>query len=361
MNQVNLESINKAETSERAKILTKAHYFEWVVGEILKEHFFITKELPLGNGRHSDFTTSNGINIEVKYTNQPSLLSFAHYIRNFIAHHSIAELDKTIFVANVIKDDINLPNTIIQHNGKILLILTLENLLYLCKDDEEMRQQLTKCLSISTENLTPQPLDKNLEQLLSGCRKKTKQKVKTEPSLEDILKGIPEGKNNFGDYEKFCEKLVTTVFQDNLEDPITQKINNQALYRFDLVSALKENPCSFWKFIYDKFNSCFILFECKNYSDKITQNEIYTTERYLYNNALRNVAIVFSRKGMDKNANIACQSILKEHGKLILVLNDDEVIKLINTYFEKLDDDTKISPSDILFQKAKDFLLNLDK
>lgn len=340
--------------------LVRSHYFEIVVGEILKEHFNITKELPQDKKLY-DFVTTNGINIEVKYTSNPSLLSFSNHIRNYISHHYLTELDKTIFVANVIKDDLNLPNKINIHNVKFINILTLENLLYLCKDNEEKRQQLTKCLTISTENITPQPLDKNLEQMLLGCRKKPKQKTKSEQSLKDMLKTVPTGRQNFSKYEKFCNKLITTIFQDSIEEPIAQKINNQGIYRFDLVSALKENPCSFWKFIYDKFNSCFILFECKNYSDKITQNEIYTTERYLYNNALRNVAIIFSRKGMDKNANIACQSILKEHGKLILVLSDDDVIKLIDAYVEKMEDDTKISPSDILFHIAKNFLLNLDK
>ena len=106
----------------------------------------------------------------------------------------------------------------------------------------------------------------------------------------------------------------------------------------------------------------FILFECKNYTEPITQGEIYTTERYLFDNALRNVAIIFTRKGMTKNALVAAQGILKEHGKLILVLNDRDIIKLEKLYISKRNGKiSEISPSQFLFEKAKDFLMNLDK
>ena len=38
----------------------------------------------------------------------------------------------------------------------------------------------------------------------------------------------------------------------------------------------------------------------------ITQREIYTTEKYLYEKALRKVAIIISRKGADKHAENGC-------------------------------------------------------
>ena len=45
-----------------------------------------------------------------------------------------------------------------------------------------------------------------------------------------------------------------------------------------------------------------MIFEFKNYSEKITQKEIYTTERYLYAKALRSVAIIVSANGYEENA-----------------------------------------------------------
>ena len=45
-----------------------------------------------------------------------------------------------------------------------------------------------------------------------------------------------------------------------------------------------------------------MIFEFKNYSDKITQKEVYTTEKYLYSKALRSVGIVVVANGYDDNA-----------------------------------------------------------
>ena len=72
-----------------------------------------------------------------------------------------------------------------------------------------------------------------------------------------------------------------------------------------------------------------IVFEFKNYEDKITQKEIYTTEKYLYAKALRSVAIIVSRKGADENALAAAKGCLRESGKLILCLSDEDLKELL--------------------------------
>lgn len=64
-------------------------------------------------------------------------------------------------------------------------------------------------------------------------------------------------------------------------------------------------------------------------SFKITQKEIYTTEKYLYAKALRSVAIIVSRKGADENALAAAKGWLRESGKLILCLSDEDLKELL--------------------------------
>lgn len=55
------------------------------------------------------------------------------------------------------------------------------------------------------------------------------------------------------------------------------------------------------------------MFEFNNYTEKISQKEIYTTERYLYEKALRSVAIIVSRQGADANALSAMMDDLLIH------------------------------------------------
>lgn len=78
------------------------------------------------------------------------------------------------------------------------------------------------------------------------------------------------------------------------------------------------------------FNTKYIVFEFKNYKEKITQREIYTTEKYLYKKALRSVAIIVSREGASRNALLAAKGCLRENGKLILCLSDKDLNELIH-------------------------------
>ena len=57
--------------------------------------------------------------------------------------------------------------------------------------------------------------------------------------------------------------------------------------------------------------------------------ELYTTEKYLYEKALRRVAIIISRKGADENALAAVRGSLRESGKLILCLSDRDILELM--------------------------------
>lgn len=336
--------------------------FSQVVEKILKQHYRIDSQVnvkTLQGMERFDFLTSNGISIEVKYSNQDNIFNLAQYFRNFLAHCSVDMFEKTIFITNIIyKDTFVAPFE--NGFGKCLNIISLENLLYLCKDNEKLKTELLSFVRYSTEDVIPLPLDDNIEKLLNDSKLGKVEFPKT-ISFEEKLNNIKPGKKDFKKFEDFCEEFVNTIFQDSIDNVKVQRRGNKNLYRYDLVSAVKEEPKSFWKFIYEKYNSWFILFECKNYNEKITQEQIYLTERYLYSTTLRNVAIILARKGLDKNALLATQDILKEHGKLILVLDDNDIIKLSNIYDDYKTDKNNPSPSNYLLAKAKDFLLNIDK
>ena len=340
-----------------SKGLSKSLMFEWVVRRILEEQYVVNTVDQTLNG--FDLKTVDNINIEIKYTTRSNLLSFVNSLKFFIETHPNYALERIIFITSSICEDV-FSNQNKSDEVKPLNIISLENLIYLCKDNDNLLSELKMCLNFSTENIKPIPLDENVEKLLQPSKKENFKKVENIDYYNKLI-SIPHGRNHFSQYEKFCEDFIKTIFQDNIEDPIPQKINNQGLYRFDLVAALKSEAKSFWKFIYDKYNSCFILFDCKNYTGTIEQEEIYSTERYLYNNALRNVGIILSRKGASLHAKIACQGILKEHGKLILVLDDNDMKELEILYKNNKKGIDYPTPSDFLFDKAKDFLLNLDK
>ena len=59
-----------------------------------------------------------------------------------------------------------------------------------------------------------------------------------------------------------------------------QQKSNDGLYRFDLCCKIKSGAeQDFFDTIKHYFNTKYIVFEFKNYTQKITQKEIYTTEK----------------------------------------------------------------------------------
>ena len=62
-----------------------------------------------------------------------------------------------------------------------------------------------------------------------------------------------------------------------------QKTTEENLYRFDRCCKIKNGVTQdFFDTICKYFSTKYIVFEFKNYEKPITQREIYTTEKYLY-------------------------------------------------------------------------------
>ena len=129
------------------------------------------------------------------------------------------------------------------------------------------------------------------------------------------------------------------------------------MYRFDLCCKIKEGANhDFFDTVKHYFNTKYIVFEFKNHKDKITQKDIYKTEKYLYEKALRKVAIIISRSGADEHALQAAKGSLRENGKLILCLSDNSLLEMI---------DIKVGgeqePAEFLSTVLDDLLLHLEK
>lgn len=80
-----------------------------------------------------------------------------------------------------------------------------------------------------------------------------------------------------------------------------------------------------------------------------------TVWEYLYHAALRNVAVIISRKGFSENAKIAADGCLKENGKLIMDITDGDLINMINI---KKDGE---EPADYLLSMLEDRLMSIGK
>ena len=194
----------------------------------------------------------------------------------------------------------------------------------------------------------------NIDSLITIKPKRVKPKVEIKTELTEELKNITPGQEECREFEVKCVEALKYLFQEHLTVWKEQNKTDDDLHRFDLICRIASNH-DFWKSLNTYFNSRDILFEFKNYSEKIQQGEIYSTEKYLFKKALRSVAIIIARNGASNNAIKAAKGILKESGKLIIILSLDDLIKMINLKEENDD------PNAFLAELMDRTLLELSK
>ena len=145
------------ENSSLNKKLTKPLMFERVVEKILKRHYKLEEPYNINPKIHYDFKSNNGILFEVKYVNNGGLLDLGRVLRNFLAYIPI-EITQNLVVVSNITVDLDLSESLYQFEQYRPKIITLENLLYLCGDDDNLRAELLLCIEKSTEDIVPRTL-----------------------------------------------------------------------------------------------------------------------------------------------------------------------------------------------------------
>lgn len=168
------------------------------------------------------------------------------------------------------------------------------------------------------------------------------------------VRRLKRGKEAWAHYEQVCARILQYLFPNDLHGWHSQKRTDDGLNRFDFVCRVRPTT-EFWKFVIDHLDSRYVLFEFKNYSGKIKQGQILTTEKYLLERGLRRLAIIFTRAGAEPHAIAMTQGAMREHGKLMLVVNDEKVCEMLHMK-ERGED-----PTDCLFELADNFLLTLPR
>lgn len=179
------------------------------------------------------------------------------------------------------------------------------------------------------------------------------------PKGEELVRElgtIQSGRIDASKFEEWCIEALKYLFEDYLIGWHDQSKTIDGLHRRDLVCrVISGNRTEVWELISNTLRSRYVIFEFKNYTHKITQHEIITTERYLYPTALRNCAVIISKKGTSENADRVIEGAMREHGRLIISLNCEDMEKML------LGKDQGDDPNVYLFEKVDEFLIGLGR
>lgn len=260
--------------------------------------------------------------------------------------------------------------TIVEHSNsnryRVIVKEEFGNSAYYSKDNPALLKQLSQITYFPIDNIEGQPsLEAETAQLLlafpEGDHLQKAENVANQATfLIQRLKDCEPGTTSSREYENICEDVLRYLFEANYFNRLTsQHKTTDKHFRMDLIGSLKisqnndESMHPLWQMLVQHYNSHFVVFEFKNYTEKIDQNLIYITEKYLFDAALRNVAFIISRKGFSDAAKFAAEGCLKEHGKLILDVTQDDLIKMLES--------PEDNPADHLLEIMEDFLMGISK
>lgn len=168
------------------------------------------------------------------------------------------------------------------------------------------------------------------------------------------LTALSKGRVKAKQYETQCEEILKYIFENDFSNWQNQTKTIDTLHIFDLIAKISSTN-DFWKLLARDFHSRFVVFEFKNYTKKIKQGQVYSTEKYLYKTALRNIAIILTREGAEKNAITAMEGSLRESGKLIISLNQKDICEMLKMK------DNGDDPNSYLTEKIDNILMKLSR
>lgn len=181
-----------------------------------------------------------------------------------------------------------------------------------------------------------------------------KNKVKSLNSVKDSVKtnliakleNCPSGIENWREYEEICSSIVNYLFQNSFRNfqTIIQARNENGLDIKDLIIP-NRSITPFWQEVRTDYDARNLVFEFKNYGKKIGKNQLVQTSNYLKKRTYGRFGLIFCRKGLSKNGIEEQKELLRDDDKLIIVLNDEDLIEMLKqkkgnisaeTFLEKL-------------------------
>jgi len=344
-----------------------AERFEHLVGEILNRFEFPVGRL--GGRDQIDFTLQfeqKLIGIEVKYFRTiaaiKSIINQAAESLRTIA--AARQYGGAMLVVSSIVEVVHRDALVARYGIYVVDALTLRSWV---EDFPDLASQLEQLLPV-LRDISASADDAQRRQRLSVPFMKIVARLVTIPmsayppprttgrDLCRELHTLAKGKTTASMFENLGGRIFEYLFQEGLDWSTyrTQNRNADGLHIFDLVCRVRGGT-AFWDFVLKECRTRYMVFELKNYSSKIGQNQVYSTEKYLFKEAFRSVAIIFSRQGPNSNAVEASRGAMRDAEKLLIHINDTDVCKMLE--LRDADDD----PADYLFALVDEFLMELGR
>jgi hypothetical protein len=170
--------------------------------------------------------------------------------------------------------------------------------------------------------------------------------------LAERLAFLGRGKQYWRSYEDFSEELLTYLFVPPLSQVITQRADQHGVNRRDFILP-NYAASGFWRFMRDHYDADFVVAEAKNLTDAPGKDAVLQVANYLSPRGTGLFGFILAREAMDSTALWVCREQWAMNGKMIIGLDDGDILQMIKTKAAGGE------PADMIKQKIEDFRLRI--
>jgi hypothetical protein len=142
------------------------------------------------------------------------------------------------------------------------------------------------------------------------------------------------------------------LFCPPLEAPISESGDAVAVNRRDWIFP-NYADAGFWHFLRQRYKADYIVVDAKNYKGPISKTQVLQIANYLKPHGTGMFAMIATRGGADRSADLTIKEQWAIHGKLILVLKDDHLQSML------LAASSRGEPHKVLGQAIQEFRLSM--
>lgn len=147
-------------------------------------------------------------------------------------------------------------------------------------------------------------------------------------SLIKKIESYRAGEDEWKKYEDVCEEVLEYLFYPQLGTPISQARTENGIHIRDYILHIPYDASGYWNYIRDKFDSIGLVIEIKN-KIVLEPNDLVITSKYLNEKRCGRFAILITRTNIKENVWYEVKRLWKEDDKMIIVLNENELKKMI--------------------------------
>lgn len=218
--------------------------------------------------------------------------------------------------------------------------------------DENIEVWDTPVLAHIFSSQLPLIKDTALYELLFQASQPGPRRPTTEDDLIKKLRNTPKGRQSWSDYQQLVAEILSYLFVPPLSRPYLEYPDFTRVNRRDMIFPNYAEE-KFWLFAREQYKADFVVVDAKNHTSSISKRHVLQMSNYLRDFGAGLFGIICCRTQAANDSIVTCREQWVAYQKLILFLNDDDLIQMLTSKKNAQE------PEEVIRQKIADFRLGM--